>query len=483
MTNPAAAGPKGGFDYDLFVIGGGSSGVRAGRIAAGTYGARVAMAEESRMGGTCVIRGCVPKKLMIFAASQPAAMDEARGYGWLGADTGQFDWPVFRDKLHAELSRLEGLYELGFAEAGGTLYRQRATITDPHSVMLADGRTVTAKHILVATGGRPVRPDVPGAELGLISDDLFDLETLPGRVLVIGGGFIACEFATILHGLGCETVMIHRGDKVLRGFDGEMRAHVGAQLMTHGVDLRLGVNATALERDGGGVQVHFDNNTCETFDTVIWATGRAPNTEGLGLEDAGVTLGPRGEVPVDKWSQTVVPSIFAVGDVTDRVNLTPVAIREGHAFADTVFGAKPSWLDHGLVASTVFTRPNELGTVGMTEEEAIEHGPVDVYATNFTPMREKFAGSSSLVSMKLIVCAESQRVLGCHILAPEAGEMIQMAAIAVGMGATKADFDRTVAVHPTMAEEIVTMREPRRRHGHQDATVAPRSAMGAKAAG
>lgn len=453
-----------GFDYDLFVIGGGSGGVRAGRIAAAEHGARVALAEESRMGGTCVIRGCVPKKLMIFAASQPAAAAEARGYGWPAAEVGRFDWPGFRAKLHAELTRLEEIYETGFRVAGGTLFRGRATVVDPHTVALADGSRVTAKHILIATGGRPVRPDIPGAELGLISDDLFEFETLPSRVLVVGGGFIACEFATILHGLGCATTMIHRGERVLRGFDEEMRERVGDQLADIGVDLRLGRNAVALERDGAGVRAHLDDGGSERFDAVIFATGRAPNSRGLGLEEAGVRLGRRGEVVVDRWSQSSVPSIFAVGDVTDRVNLTPVAIREGHAFADTVFGAQPRWLDHGLVASAVYTRPHELGTVGLTEEAAAASGPVDVFTAHFTPMRENFAGGTARVAMKLVVCAVTQRVLGCHIFAPEAGEMIQLAAVAIGMGATKADFDRTVAVHPTMAEEIVTLRRPERHH-------------------
>ncbi|MRX51162.1 glutathione-disulfide reductase [Paracoccus sp. S-4012] len=461
------------FDFDLFVIGGGSGGVRAGRIAVSEHGAKVALAEESRMGGTCVIRGCVPKKLMIYAASHPAAAAEARGYGWPEAQVGRFDWPAFRGKLHAELDRLEEIYERGFLVAGGTLFKQRARIVDPHMVELADGRRVSARQILVATGGRPALPDIPGAEFGLISDDLFDLETLPRRVLVVGGGFIACEFATIFHGLGCETVMIHRGDKVLRGFDDEMRVRVGYQLEGIGIDLRLGVNATRLERRGEGVRVRFDDGRTEDFDAVMFATGRNPNTEGLGLEEAGVKLGRRGEVIVDRWSQTQIPSIYAVGDVTDRVNLTPVAIREGHAFADTVFGAQPRFLDHAVVASAVYTRPNELGTVGLTEEQAAERGPVEVYAAHFSGMRDKFAGSTSRVAMKLIVCQTTLRVLGVHIFAPEAGEMIQLAAIAIGMGATKADFDRTVAVHPTLAEEIVTLRHPERRHaGPQADTVA-----------
>ena len=453
------------FDFDLFVIGGGSGGVRAGRIAAAEHGAKVAMAEESRMGGTCVIRGCVPKKLMIFAAGAPDAAAELRGYGWSEAEAGRFDWPAFRTALHAELSRLEAIYERGFTVAGGTLFKQRATVAGPHEVRLADGTVVSAKHILVAAGGRPVRPDIPGADLGLISDDLFELEALPARALVVGGGFIACEFATILNGLGCATTLVHRGDKVLRGFDEQMRECAGAQLEQVGIDLRLNAEVAALTAEGEARRVRFKDGSEGVFDAVFFAMGRAPYTAGLGLEAAGVTLGRKGQIVVDKWSQTAVPSIFAVGDVTDRVNLTPVAIREGHAFADTIFGADARHVDHSLVASAVYLRPFEIGTVGLTEEEAAARGPVEVYAAEFSPMRRKFAGLPGQVVMKLIVDARDQTVLGCHIFGPEAGEMIQLAAIALGMGATKADFDRTVAVHPTLAEEIVTLRRPVRRHG------------------
>ncbi|AXC49866.1 glutathione-disulfide reductase [Paracoccus suum] len=469
MSKDSAGFPDDAFDFDLFVIGGGSGGVRAGRIAAAEHGARVAMAEESRMGGTCVIRGCVPKKLMIFAASAPEAAAEAQGYGWRGATAGRFDWPTFRAALHTELSRLEAIYENGFTVAGGTLFKQRATVQDAHTVRLADGQTVSAKHILVATGGRPVRPDIPGAELGLISDDLFELETLPARALVIGGGFIGCEFATILNGLGSKTTLAHRGDHLLRGFDEDMREHVDAQMVEIGIDLRLETKVTAISAEGDARRVRFGDGSEAVFDAVFFALGRAPYTGGLGLAEVGVHLGSKGQVMVDRWSQTSVPSIFAVGDVTDRVNLTPVAIREGHAFADTIFGARARSVDHELVASAVYTRPFEVGTVGLTEDEAAARGPVEVFVADFAPMRQKFAGRPGRVSMKLIVDASDGaaegKVLGCHIFAPEAGEMIQMAAIAMGMGATKADFDRTMAVHPTLAEEIVTMRRPVRRHG------------------
>lgn len=453
------------FDYDLFVIGGGSGGVRAARIAASEYGAHVGLAEESRMGGTCVIRGCVPKKLMIFASQAGAQAAEARGYGWQGADAGRFDWKLFRQKLDSELTRLEGAYTGGLTAAGVEIHKLRARVADAHTVELADGQRLTAKHILIAVGGRPQRPGIPGEELGLISDDLFVLDQLPGRVLVVGGGFIACEFATILQGLGSRTVLSYRGDAVLRGFDQEMRRHATEQLRMIGVDLRLGSSPARLEAEGASRRVTFKDGSSELFDAVIFATGRAPYTRGLGLEEAGVQLGDKGEIVVDGWSQSSVPSIYAVGDVTDRVNLTPVAIREGHSFADTVFGARPRQVDHDLVASAVYLRPHELATIGLTEEQAEARGPADVYVASFRPMRSLFAGSDARAVMKLIVDAETDKVLGCHIFGPEAGEMIQLVAVPMGMGATKAQFDAAMAVHPTLAEELVTMRKPARRIG------------------
>ena len=454
------------FDYDLFVIGGGSGGVRAARIAASQHGARVALAEESRMGGTCVIRGCVPKKLMVFASSMPMQAAEARCYGWPDAEAGTFDWPYFRERLHTELDRLERAYTSGLEQAGVELFHQRARLVDHHTIELADGSRKSAKHILIAVGGRPQKLDIPGAELGLISDDLFLLEELPRRALLVGGGFIACEFAGILNGLGTDTVQAYRGNAVLRGFDREARDLVTQQLIDTGVDLRLGLAPVRLEKAGDRVKVHFDDGSQDEFDAVFFATGRAPYTGDLGLENTGVGLKPNGAIEVDDWSQSAVPSIFAVGDVTDRVNLTPVAIREGHSFADTIFGSNPRKMDHSLVASAVYTRPNELGTIGLTEEEAIAQGPVDIFATTFRPMRSAFAGSSSRVMMKLMVCSNTDKVLGCQIFAPEAGEMIQMVAIAITMAATKAQFDAAIAVHPTMAEELVTMRAPTRRfHG------------------
>lgn len=299
----------------------------------------------------------------------------------------------------------------------------------------------------------------------MISDDLFLMDRLPGRILLVGGGFIACEFATILAGLGVDTVQAYRGDAVLRGFDREARDLATLQLSAVGVDLRLGLTPAALERDGDGIRVRFDDGSDDRFDAVLMATGRDPYTRGLGLETTEVRTKPNGAIEVDEWSQTCVPSIFAVGDVTDRVNLTPVAIREGHSFADTVFGAQPRCVDHSLIASAVYLRPHELGTIGLTEEEAAEQGPIEVYAASFRPMRSLFAGSEARALMKLIVCDRTRRVLGCHIFAPEAGEMIQLVAVAMGMGATKEQFDAAMAVHPTLAEELVTMRAPVRRAG------------------
>ena len=453
------------FDYDLFVIGGGSGGVRAARIAAGEHGARVGLAEESRMGGTCVIRGCVPKKLMIFAAAAPGATEEMRGYGWTGATTGPFDWEMFRDRLRAELTRLESIYTAGLTGAGVDLHHQRATLADHHTVALADGTRLTAKHILIAVGGRPVRPDIPGAELGMISDDLFLLDRLPGRVLLIGGGFIACEFATILNGLGVQATLAYRGaEAVLRGFDREARDLATSQLARLGIDLRLGATPTALHRAGEQIEVSFNDGAADRFDAVFFATGRLPYTGGLGVEATQIRLRLNGAIEVDEWSQTSVPSIYAVGDVTDRVNLTPVAIREGHAFADTVFGGLPRKVAHDLVASAVYLRPFELGSIGPAEEVAAMEGPVDVYAALFRPMQSMFAGSDARALMKLLVDPRNDRVLACHIFGPGAGEMIQLAAIPITMGATKAQFDATIAVHPTIAEELVTMRQPTRRH-------------------
>ncbi len=446
------------FDYDLFVIGGGSGGVRAARIAAGEHGARVGLAEEDRMGGTCVIRGCVPKKLMVFASSYRAAMADARAYGWDVTANG-FAWPTFRAKLDAELDRLEATYRSGLAAAGVTVHDCRAVVEDAHSVRLSTGKVFSARHILVATGGRPFVPQIEGGATVLTSNDIFKFDALPASVLIVGGGLIACEFACILNGLGVAVTQNYRGAQILRGFDDEARGHVAEAIREAGVALHVGTDVLAMKPVKGGTWVKSTDGREAVFEAVVYATGRVPNTEGLGLAALGVELGRRGEIVVDGWSQTAVPSIYAVGDVTDRINLTPMAIREGHAFADTVFGARPRRADHDLVPSAVFTQP-ELGAVGMTEEAARDERPIEVYSTSFRPMQGAFAGRPERVMMKLIVCAESRKVLGCHIVAPGAGEMIQLAAIAVKMGATKEQFDQTVAVHPTMSEELVTMRKP-----------------------
>jgi glutathione reductase (NADPH) len=446
------------FDYDLFVIGGGSGGVRAARIASGEYGAKVGLAEESRMGGTCVIRGCVPKKLMVFASGFPEAIEEARAYGW-DVTAAAFDWTAFRTKLEAELDRLEAAYRNTLKGAGVIVHDERAVIVDAHRVRLASGAEFTTKHILVATGGRPFVPDFPGAELAVTSNEMFHLPALPKRALVVGGGYIASEFACILKGLGVAVSQFYRGAQILRGFDDEARGHVSNAMRAGGIDIHCGTDVMRLEKTETGIRAVATDGTEREFDLVLYATGRRPNTTGLGLETLGLELGRNGEIPVDAYSQTAVPSVFAVGDVTGRINLTPVAIREGHAFADTVFGAKPTTFDHQLVASAIFTQP-EMGSVGLSEEAAREQEPIEVYSTAFRPMKTAFAGKPDRVLMKLIVSQATRKVLGCHIVAPEAGEMIQLAAIAIRMGATKEDFDATCAVHPTMAEELVTLRKP-----------------------
>jgi len=448
------------FDYDLFVIGGGSGGVRAARVAA-QGGARVALAEEDRYGGTCVQRGCVPKKLMVFASEYPGHMEDAQAYGWT-VHAGGFDWPAFRGKLHSELDRLEGVYRNILGNSGVQTYDARATVADPHTVALSTGETFTAKHILVATGGWPMMPDLPGAEYALTSNEVFHLEDLPRSILIVGGGYIASEFACILNGLGVQVTQYYRGAQILRGFDEEARGLIADEMIQNGVDLHLGCNIVEMEKREGGFWVKATNGDERLFDQIMFATGRTPNTTGLGLEEAGVKLGRKGEIVVDDYSQTSVPSIYAIGDVTDRVNLTPVAIREGMAFVDTVFNGNPTPVDHALIPTAIFTQP-EFGTIGLSEEEAREQEPVEVYATSFKPMQQAFAGRADRVLMKLIVSEANRKVLGCHIVAPGAGEMIQLAGIAVKMGATKEDFDRTVAVHPTMSEELVTMREPVRK--------------------
>ncbi len=447
------------FDYDLFVIGGGSGGVRAARVAA-QEGASVALAEEDRYGGTCVIRGCVPKKLMVFASEYADMVEDAQAYGW-SIQPGDFDWTVFRGKLNLELDRLETVYRGILKNNGVETYDQRAKLADAHTVELADGTRKTAKHILLATGGRPVKPGIPGDEHGITSNDIFHLEQLPKSILIVGGGYIACEFAGILNGLGVEVTQYYRGAQILRGFDDEARGLVCEEMCQRGVNVHLGTNVIEMHPEGDQFRVKATNGDENLFDQVMFATGRVPNSDALGLEEIGVELGRKGQVVVDDYSQTAVPSVYAVGDVTDRANLTPVAIREGMAFVETVFKGNPTKPDHDLIPTAIFTQP-EMGTVGLSEEDAREQEPIEVYATSFKPMQQSFAGRSERVLMKLVVSQKTRKVLGCHIVAPGAGEMIQLAGIAVKMGATKEDFDRTVAVHPTMSEEIVTMKSPTR---------------------
>ena len=448
------------FDYDLFVIGGGSGGVRAARVATGETGARAALAEEDRYGGTCVIRGCVPKKLMVFASEFAPMMQDAAAYGW-SVQSGGFDWGRFHGQLNDELDRLEGIYRNILKSNGVETFDARARLVDAHTVELSSGERKSAKHILLAMGGHPVKAGIPGEEHAITSNEIFHLEELPGSILIVGGGYIACEFAGILNGLGVKTTQYYRGAQILRGFDDEARGLVSEEMIRGGIELHLGTNVIEMEKTDTGIHVKATNGDKRDFDAVLFATGRAPNTRDMGLEEAGVKLGRGGKVVVDDYSQTSVPSIYAVGDVTDRVNLTPVAIREGMAFVETVFKGNPTKPDHALIPTAIFTQP-EMGTIGMSEEEARDKGPIEVFCSSFRPMQTLFAGREDRALMKLIICAESRRVLGCHIVAPGAGEMIQLAGIAIKMGATKEDFDRTMAVHPTMSEEIVTMRSPTR---------------------
>jgi glutathione reductase (NADPH) len=447
-------------DVDLFVLGGGSAGVRAARIAAG-YGARVAVAEEHRLGGTCVIRGCVPKKLMVYASRFPDEFRDAAGFGWSVGET-RFDWNVLRRNRDAEVARLERIYRSLLDTSKVETFDERATIEGPNSVRLAgSGRVVTAGTILVAVGAHPtLEPPIEGGELAITSNEVFDLERLPERILVIGGGYIAVEFAGVFAGLGSKTTLLHRGEKLLRGFDEDIRDALGEAYRGRGIDLALETTLHRLERRDGALLATLSDGRTHVFDEVLVATGRRPNTRGLGLERVGIDLDPIGAIPVDGFSQTRVRSIYAVGDVTNRANLTPVAIREGHAFADTVFGGKPWQADHSKIATGVFSTP-EIGTIGLSEDAARAlHGDVTIFKAAFRPMKATLAGSEDRALMKIVVETATDKVLGVHILGHDAGEMIQLAAVAVTMGATKADFDRTIAVHPTAAEELVTMRTP-----------------------
>ena len=456
-------------DVDLFVIGGGSGGVRAARIAAG-YGASVLVAEEYRMGGTCVIRGCVPKKLMVYASHVRHELDEAAGFGWTIPEA-TFDWSTLIANKDKEIARLEAAYTFNVEKAGAKIVKARATFEDAHTLRLSTGETVRAKHVLIATGGTPNHGEaIPGIEHVISSNEVFHLKTFPKRVVIQGGGYIALEFACIFAGLGADVTVIYRGENILRGFDDDVRKHVRREMEKSGITVLTGCIVTRVEKHGESFTAHLSSGSSVAADQVMFAVGRHPNVKGLGLEKAGVALNPvNGGIAVNEFSQTNVPHIYAVGDVTHRINLTPVAIREGHAFADTVFGNRPMQVDHADIPTAVFTQP-EVGTVGLTEAEARpQYTHVDIYKTDFRSLKSTMSGSASRVMMKLIVDASTDRILGCHIVGPEAGELIQVVGIAVKMKATKADFDATMAVHPTAAEELVTLRTPSARHVRQAA--------------
>jgi len=447
-----------GFDYDLFVIGAGSGGVRASRIAAG-HGARVGICEDDLVGGTCVIRGCVPKKLLVYGSHVSEDIEDAAAYGWTIPHPG-FDWATLRDNVQKEVMRLNGVYKNLLKGANVELVVGRGRLMDAHTIAVGE-RTVTADKILLATGARPWRPDIEGADLAIVSDDAFHLPTLPKRAIIVGGGYIAVEFAGIFNGLGSEVTMVVRRERVLRGFDEDCRQAVQDGMSAKGVAFRTGAQITRLERRADAITATFADGTSQDADVVMYATGRHPNTVGLGLEKVGVHLDKAGAVAVDEWSRTTVANIYAVGDVTNRLNLTPVAIMEGHCFADTAFGNRPRKPDHRDVPSAVFSQP-QLSTVGLGEEQARQiYGNVHVYDARFRPMKYTLSGREQRTFMKLVVDAASDRVVGVHMVGDDAAELIQGIAIAVKVGATKAIFDATVGIHPTAGEEFVTMRTRR----------------------
>jgi glutathione reductase (NADPH) len=451
-------------EVDLFVIGAGSGGVRAARIASG-YGAKVMIAEEYRVGGTCVIRGCVPKKLLVYASRFADEFEDAAGYGWTVPEP-SFDWATLIANKDREIARLEAAYTTNLDRAKVGVVKSRAVLIDPHTVRLAaTGETVRAKNILIATGGWPsMGKDIEGREHVISSNEAFELKELPKRILIQGGGYIAVEFAGIFNGLGSEVTLVYRRDNILRGFDDDVRNHLRAELEKRGIKIITKTIVEGVEKVDHGLCVTLSDHENVVVDKVMFATGRRPNVTGIGLDVAGVKLNDKGAIEVDGYSRTSAPHIYAVGDVTDRIALTPVAIREGHAFADTVFGNKPTRVDHKDVPTAVFSEP-EVGVIGLTEAEACEQlDKVDIYKTSFRPMKATLAGRDTRTFMKLVVDGDSDRVVGCHIVGPDAGEMIQLIGIAVKMKATKADFDATMAVHPTAAEELVTMREKAASH-------------------
>jgi len=446
------------YDYDLFVIGAGSGGVRAARMSA-SYGAKVAIAEEYRVGGTCVIRGCVPKKLFVYASHFAEEFEQAAGFGWqVGAS--HFDWPTLIANKDAEINRLNGIYIRNLEASGVEILNGRAVLKDAHTVLL-DGREISAKYILVAVGATPFMPQIDGIEHAISSNEAFHIEALPRDIIVVGGGYIAVEFAGIFNGLGVNTTLVYRGEEILRGFDNEVRTHLHAEMVKKGVNIKTESDIAAITPQADGYQVSFTDGNQQTTGLVMYATGRVPKTQELGLEAAGVETGQRGEILVDARSQTSIGNIYAVGDVTERAQLTPVAIREGAAFAETVFNDNPQQVDHSLIPTAVFSQP-PIGTIGMGEEEAQAAGlDFDVYATTFRAMKNTLSGSEEKTLMKLLVEKASDKIIGLHIVGPDSGEMIQAFGVAVTMGATKAQFDATIAVHPTAAEELVTFKQPR----------------------
>jgi glutathione reductase (NADPH) len=453
------------YDYDLFVIGAGSGGVRAARLAA-MSGAKVAVAEEYRVGGTCVIRGCVPKKLMVYASEFAGAFALARKYGWTVPET-RFDWREFKTTKDLEISRLSGLYTSNLKKSGADILHDRARFVDPHTLELVkDGRRVTAAKVLIATGGRPKLPAaLPGIEHAVTSEHAFEFAELPRSIVIVGGGYIAVEFACIYHALGVNTTLVYRGANLLRGFDEDVRAHLADEFRKNGLRVALSTEHEAIEKRPDGVLINrLSNGLVLESDQTMFAVGREPYVAGLGLEAAGVKLTEHGAVAVDEYSRTNVPHIWAVGDVTDRFNLTPVAIREGHAFAETEFYDRPTLFDHADIPTAVFSQP-PVGVVGLSESDARHRFPaVDIYLTRFRPMKTAFAGLEQRTLMKLVVEAATEKVVGVHIVGPDSAEMIQLAAVAVKAGLTKTQWDATCALHPTAAEELVTLREKYKPH-------------------
>src|SRR5215468_6742378 len=445
------------YDYDLFVIGAGSGGVRAARIAAG-YGAKVAIAEEYRVGGTCVIRGCVPKKLLVYASHFHEDFEDARNFGW-SVEGARFDWPALIAAKDKEIDRLNGIYKKLLAESGVALTEARAILVDPHTVEIA-GKRVTADIILISTGATPVLTDEPGAELGITSNEAFHLRALPRRIVIAGGGYIACEFAGIFNGMGAKVTQLYRSEQILRGFDDDIRNTLAAEMRKKGIDIRVNTIIKRTDKTAGGLRLSLSDGTTLETDAVMYAIGRKPNTAGIGLDEAGVICGADGAVMVNEYSQSRIENVYAIGDCTNRLNLTPVAIREGQAFAQTVFGGNPTAVDHHTVPSAVFSHP-PVGTVGVTEAFArLEYGAVDIYRTTFRPLKHTLSGRDEKTMMKLVVDRKTQRVVGAHMVGMDAPEIIQTLAIAVKMGATKQQFDQTLAIHPTAAEEFVTLRTP-----------------------